>query len=95
MNIYEVIKEPVISEKATDLNTKLNQVVFKVDRKANKYQIKEAIEKIYSKNGVKVEKIRTLVIGGKPKSMRRSIGKTSTWKKAIVTLKEGSKLEFQ
>lgn len=95
MNIYEVIKEPVISEKATDLNGKLNQVVFCVDRKANKYQIKEAIEKIYSKNGVKVEKVRTLVNPGKPKSMRRSIGKTSVWKKAIVTLKEGSKLEFQ
>ena len=95
MNIYEIIKEPVISEKATDLNKNHNKVVFRVDKRANKYQIKEAVEKIYGKNGVKVKDIRTMVVAGKPKSMRRSIGRTMTWKKAIVTLKEGSKLEFQ
>ena len=95
MNIYEVIKEPVISEKATDLNAKYNQIVFKVDRKANKHHIKEAVEKIYSKNGVKVKSVRTMVMAGKPKSMRRTVGRTSMWKKAIVTLKEGSKLDFQ
>ena len=95
MKTYEVIKEPVISEKSTDLNAKFNQVVFKVDLKANKYQIKEAVEEIYKKNGVKVECVRTITVPGKVKRYRQHLGRTSVWKKAIVTLKEGSKLDFQ
>lgn len=96
MNVYEIIKEPIISEKSTDLNAKLNQVVFKVDRRANKYQIKQAIETIYEKNGIKVKAVRTSNVQGKKKRVRaNNIGTLSTWKKAIITLKEGSKLEFQ
>lgn len=94
MNVYEVLKEPVISEKSTELNSTLNQVVFKVDKRANKYQIKQAIEKIYEKNGLVVDKVRTLNMPGKPKRFRMKIGKTSAWKKAIITLKKGSSLDF-
>jgi large subunit ribosomal protein L23 len=95
MDVFRIIKEPVISEKTTDLNTKLNQVVFRVDLKAGKQQIKEAVEKIYVKNGVRVSDVRTMIVPGKRKRVRMSQGMTPKWKKAIVTLKPGSKLDFQ
>ncbi|EKD86507.1 MAG: hypothetical protein ACD_37C00267G0011 [uncultured bacterium] len=95
MEAYEIIKEPIISEKATEMNTKFNQVVFKVDKRANKYQIKKAVEKIYEKNGVRVDKVRTMNVPGKLKRVRSRAGRLSGWKKAIVSLKKGSKLEFQ
>lgn len=95
MEVYEIIKEPVISEKSTDLNAKFNQVVFKVDTRANKYQIKTAVEKIYEKNKVIVTAVRTMNMPGKTKTVRMRMGRTPKWKKAIVTLKQGSKLEFQ
>lgn len=94
MNEYEIIKEPIISEKSTDLNQNMNQVAFKVNKKANKYQIKNAIEKIYEKNGIKVSQVRTMIVPGKTKRVRFKVGRTPTWKKAIVTLKPGSKLDF-
>ncbi|MBN2144624.1 MAG: 50S ribosomal protein L23 [Candidatus Aureabacteria bacterium] len=93
MDTFEIIKEPVISEKATDLNEKLNQVVFKVDRRANKFQIKAAIEKLYPK--VKVSAVRTINMPWKKKRVRMQLGRTVLWKKAVVKLKEGSKIDFQ
>ncbi len=88
--IYEVIKSPLITEKATKL-AKFNQYVFWVDRRANKIEIKKAIEEIYN---VKVEKVRTINMKGKTKRIRwGQEGKTSSWKKAIVTLKEGYQIK--
>ncbi len=86
---YKIIKHPIITEKATELN-KENKYVFCVDKKANKHQIKKAIEEIYN---VKVEKV--FVINIKPKKRRYRFfieGYKSGYKKAIVQLKEGEKI---
>lgn len=86
----EVIIKPVITEKMTDLGEKLNRFAFVVHRKANKLQIKKAIEDLY---GVEVTSVNTMNHPGKSKSrFTRSgviTGRTSAYKKAIVTLAEG------
>lgn len=86
----EIIKAPVITEKAGLLAQK-NQYVFKVDPKANKTEIKQAIEKIFN---VKVEGIRTLNVKPKKKRVGRYTGLTNRTKKAIVTLAEGQQIEL-
>jgi large subunit ribosomal protein L23 len=93
MNPYSVIQAPVISEKATDQNTGFNKVTFRVDPRATKQQIKSAVEKIYPK--VKVTGVCTLNVAGKKKRLRNQQGYTAGWKKAVVQLAEGSKVEFQ
>ncbi|MCS7180932.1 MAG: 50S ribosomal protein L23 [bacterium] len=86
---YKIIKNPLITEKGTEL-TKENKYVFCVDKKANKYQIKKAIEEIYK---VKVEKVYVLNIKPKKRRYRFFIeGYKSGYKKAIVKLKEGEKI---
>ncbi|MCK4400738.1 50S ribosomal protein L23 [bacterium] len=90
-SIYEVIKGPWITEKGTDLGEKLNKYVFKVCTNANKVEIKEAIEKIFN---VKIEKVNTIKVQGKKKRVRKVEGRTPDWKKAVITLKEGNKIEF-
>ena len=91
-DIYQIIKRPIITEKSNQLNEELNQVVFEVDWKATKPEIKEAVEKIFN---VKVEKVRTMRIPGKRRRWgRKMVQRQSAWKKAIVTLKEGYKIDF-
>jgi len=91
MDIYSVIIRPIITEKATTLNSKLNQVTFEVALNANKKMIKEAVEKIFN---VKVEKVRTMVCRGKKRlKFGRLPFTTKKFKKAIVTLKSG-KIDF-
>jgi large subunit ribosomal protein L23 len=87
MDIYQIIKGPLITEKGTILKEMHNQYVFVVDRRANKAQIKEAVERIFK---VKVAKVRTQNIKGKPTRFRQYWSRRPHWKKAIVTLKEGS-----
>lgn len=87
---YDIIKAPVITEKTAKL-AENNVYVFKVDAKANKTHIKQAIEK---KFGVKVEKVNTLNTKSKKKRVGRYTGRTKTYKKAMVKLSEGSKIEF-
>ena len=87
---YEILKAPVITEKTQALAEK-NTFVFKVDAKANKTQIKQAIE---SKFGVKVEKINTLNTKSKKKRVGKYTGRTKTYKKAIVKLSKDSTLEI-
>ena len=88
---YTVLKRPLITEKSNFLKEGLNQVVFEVDKKANKIEIKQAVEKLFK---VTVVKVHTLHMRGKIKRMGRSLGKKSNWKKAIVTLKEGERVDF-
>ena len=90
MNLYDVIEEPLITEKGTK-GEKDQKYFFRVKRTAKKHEIREAVERIWN---VKVEKINTMIIGGKWKRVRYQPGRTSDWKKAIVTLKEGQKIEF-
>lgn len=88
---YSVLKAPLISEKATGI-LPLRKYVFMVDRKANALQIKRAIESVYN---VKVQNINTLMVKGKTKRVRQNQpGKTTPWKKAIVTLKEGFEIKL-
>ena len=90
-----IIKKPVITEKMTDQSEKYNRFAFVVDRKANKIEIKKAVEEMYD---VVVDSVRTMVCIGK-KRVRGTksgmiVGKTSTYKKAIVTLTEGDSIDF-
>ena len=87
----DIVICPVITEKGTALKDRDGQYLFKVNRTANKIEIRRAVEKIYK---VKVEKVNTLMVRGKTKRMRMSRGKTPDWKKAIVTLPEGESIEF-
>lgn len=89
---FDIIQNVVLSEKATLLSDTLNQYVFRVHRKANKIQIRQAVEQIFKK---KVESVNTVNYDGKAKRERRAdYGRTAHWKKAIVTLKEGEKLDL-
>ncbi len=89
--LYDVIKRPVITEKSTGLKETQRVVVFEVAKAATKKEIKDAVEKLFK---VKVEDVKTAVLPGKWKRIGRSMGKTSSWKKAYVTLKEGEKMDF-
>lgn len=86
----EIIKAPVITEKSGNL-AQSNQYVFKVDSRANKTEIKQAIEKIFN---VKVEAIRTINVKPKKRRVGRYTGLTNRTKKAIVTLAEGQQIEL-
>ncbi len=90
MNYRDIIKAPIVTEKSSDL-AKNNVITFSVDIRANKTQIKQAVENIFD---VKVESVNT--INTKPKTRRvgRYAGKTNKVKKAIVKLKEGSSIEL-
>ncbi len=91
MQPEDVLEGPVITEKATALGDKHNQVVFRVALKANKYQIQHAVQSAY---GVQVTDVRTLVLPGKLKRRGKSVGKRPNWKKAIISLKAGDKIDF-
>lgn len=91
-DIYSVIDTVRLSEKATLLQELNNDYVFKVDRRANKLEIKRAVEQLF---GVKVSAVRTCNYSGKTRRERRpDEGKTAQWKKAIVRLKEGDSIDL-
>jgi large subunit ribosomal protein L23 len=88
---YDLIKRPLITEKTNIQKDVSNQVTFEVDRRANRVEIKKAIEKIFKVNVVSV---RTMQVKGKRKQRGRIIGKRRDWKKAVVTLRPGERIEF-
>ena len=91
-DVYDHIQSVLLTEKATLLSEKLNKYVFRVRPSANKIQIKRAIEVIFKK---KVVDVNTANYAGKKKRERRAdFGRRPNWKKAIVTLKEGEKLDI-
>lgn len=91
MTVYDIIKKPIITEKAVDAKENLNQVTFAVDKRATKLQIKEAVQALFE---VKVKDVRTMNNKGKEKRFGRMVGKRNDWKKAIVVLADGQTLEF-
>lgn len=91
MNIYDVIKKPFVTEKSTVAKDDHNVVAFVVHRDANKIEIKSAAEQLFN---VKVSAVRTIIVAGKTKRFAKTIGKRSNWKKAYVTLQEGSSVDF-
>ena len=91
MNLYQIIKKPIITEKSSLLKELQNRYLFSVDLQASKPQIKAAVEKMFK---VKVLDVHTAVFRGKLRRVGRNSGKRSNWKKAIVTLNIGDKIEF-
>jgi len=89
--LYSIVKGPHISEKAAMGVDGANQFVFKVADDANKFEIKKAIEKLFS---VKVEKVNVLNVKGKVKRNRYGIARRSDWKKAYVRLAQGHQIDF-
>ncbi len=91
MNMFDVLRAPQMSEKTLSMKEEANQFAFEVDPRANKIQIKESIEKSFK---VSVLKVRTMNVRGKKKRLGRYQGRKSSWKKALVTLKEGDTIEY-
>jgi large subunit ribosomal protein L23 len=91
MNPYEIVKKPIITERTTMLRDKYNKYVFDVNNKANKIQIKKAIEQLFN---VTVTKINTTIVTGKLRRYGKFSGYRQDWKKAIVTLKKGNEIKI-
>jgi large subunit ribosomal protein L23 len=88
---YGIIRRPLVTEKTSIQKEQSNQITFEVDRGANRIEIKRAIEKIFKVN---VAHVRTMQVKGKTKQRGRIIGKRRDWKKAIITLLPGERIEF-
>lgn len=91
MKAHDIVLRPLIlTEKGTTLRQRFNQYLFEVDRRANKVQIRQAIETLFK---VDVAEVRTLIVRGKERRMGKGYGKMQNWKKAIVSLKSGETIE--
>lgn len=91
MSSVNVIKRPILSEKSSSQAEAYNRVAFEVTLSSTKPQIQEAVERFFK---VKVAKVNTTVVPGKAYRTKTGVAKSSSWKKAMVTLKEGEKIEF-
>jgi len=91
MEEYGIIRRPIVTEKGTVLRDENNQLLFEVDIRSNKSEIKKAVEKLFK---VKVLSVQTQNRLGKRKRLGRSVGRRRNWKKAIVTLREGDRVDY-
>lgn len=89
-DFYEVIKRPVVTEKGSLIRASGNKAIFEVALTANKHEIRSAVENLFS---VTVVDVKTIRMRGKRRRVGRVVGRTSDWKKAIVTLHEGDRIE--
>jgi large subunit ribosomal protein L23 len=90
-NARQIILMPLVSEKNSNLRADQNKYVFRVDTKANKLQIKSAVEELFK---VRVDEVTTMRMHGKPKRLGRFEGRRPDWKKAVVRLKKGETIEL-
>ena len=90
LSAHDIIIRPVVTEKSSAL-MELNKYTFEVHKDANKIQIRQAVEQIFK---VKVLSVNTINVKSKPKRMGASVGRTRSWKKAIVSLPQGQRIEF-
>ena len=88
---YEILRRPLITEKSTVEKDKGNKLVFEVDQRANKIEIKQAVEQMFKVN---VLDVTTMTMKGKKKRVGRFFTKRPDWKKAMVTIKPGQRVEF-
>jgi len=88
---YDILRGPVVTEKSTLQRELFNQVTLKVAKDANRVEIKNAVEKAFN---AQVKQVRTLQVKGKIKQRGRIIGKKKDWKKAVVTLMPGQRIDF-
>jgi large subunit ribosomal protein L23 len=91
MNIHEVIKRPLLTEKVNIMREENNVVSFAVNPHANKFEIQKAVEELFN---VKVREVRTIRMHRKKRRMGKHIGEKAEWKKAMVKLEEGQSIEF-
>jgi large subunit ribosomal protein L23 len=91
MDIFHVIKKPLITEKGTLQKESHNQICLRVDRRANKVEIRQAVEKLFK---TQVLEVKTMNIPGKKRRVGKNIGRKPDWKKAIVKLAQGKTIEF-
>ena len=91
MNLHDVIRRPLVTEKSTIGRDELNLATFAVDPKATKHDIRRAVESLFD---VQVLKVRTMVQPRKKKRVGMKVGRKSQWKKAIVELAEGQSIEY-
>ena len=91
MHTYEVLKRPIITEKTSFQVGEFRRYTFEVDRRANKHQVKQAVEEVF---GVEVVAVNIMNVRGKTRRGGRQSGRTPDWKKAIVTLVPGQSIEF-
>ncbi|NVL93201.1 MAG: 50S ribosomal protein L23 [Desulfobacterales bacterium] len=91
MDVYQIIKRPLVTEKGTKQKEQANQLAFEVDRRANKILVRNAIESIFK---VKVVSVRVMNVKGKERRVGRNVGRKADWKKAIVRLAPGENIEF-
>jgi large subunit ribosomal protein L23 len=91
MNPYDIVKRPLITEKTSIQKEDYNQMSFEVDRKANRVEIKRAVENIFNVN---VATVRTMQVKGKTKQRGRIVGRRRNWKKAVVKLMPGERIDF-
>ena len=92
MQVENIIKRPLmLTEKGNLLRESQNKYFFEVDRRANKIEIRQAVESLFN---VKVTDVHTLIVRGRMRRMGRGHSKTKNWKKAIVSLKDGETIEF-
>jgi large subunit ribosomal protein L23 len=89
--LYEIIRKPLITEKANDLKEAARVVTFEVARTANKIEIKQAVEKAFD---VKVKSVNTMQFRGKVKRVGTNLGQRGNWKKAYVALEDGHNIDF-
>ena len=89
--LHEIIRKPLITEKANLLKDEAQVVAFEVARSANKIEIKQAVEKAFD---VKVKSVNTILLRGKMKRVGASFGQRNNWKKAYVTLQQGHNIDF-
>ena len=91
MNLYDIVKRPFITENTSIQKEDYNQMTFEVDRNANRVEIKRAIENIFNVN---VATVRTMQVKGKTKRRGQIVGKRRNWKKAVVKLMPGERIDF-
>ncbi|ABA87962.1 ribosomal protein L23 [Syntrophotalea carbinolica DSM 2380] len=89
--LHEILKRPLVTEKTVQQEGEAQVVAFEVKREANKVEIKKAVEQAFE---VKVKNVNTVLVAGKVKRLGRTYGKRSNWKKAYVTLAEGSSIDL-
>ena len=90
-DVRDIIRRPLVTEKSTTANEEANKVTFAVRRDANKIEIKKAVEEVF---GVRVLEIRTMTMHGKKKRIGFRQGRRPDWKKAVVTLREGERIDL-
>jgi len=91
MDLYQILKRPLVTEKSTKQKERSNQIVFEVDRCANKIMVRHAVESIFK---VKVISVNVINVKGKERRVGRNVGRRANWKKAIVRLEPGENIEF-